>query len=338
MKVLIVCPKINDQVQFLASELEKMSLHIELVESIHPLRLVLNKYDLIHFIHNDSSIDLKTVLSAWSAKALGAATLLTTYSRLEPGLLQEFEFNFFDSITLPYISELKKMRFYRGPKIILPSFPPGLLVAKTEFSFAQKQFIFPVVKSFDDLLKINLHALTVLTGQENLYVDAHLMRMRTKKDAVSSSVIRKNWNSFVRKHPQFKKFKLFTEPATLTEVLNEHSSYTFIQHLELTSEQVAFWTSTALVYNNFLVLHEDQGTGLANFWKTEKNCLIYSPRLPANTQWQAINNFLENHKSPAKLQFDFRSALDVKLNELARLYTKIVSQRASLMQPDSAKM
>ena len=72
MKVLIVCPKVNDQVQFLANELEKMSLHIEIAESVHPLRILLNKYDLIHFIHNDSSIDLKTVLSAWSAKALGA--------------------------------------------------------------------------------------------------------------------------------------------------------------------------------------------------------------------------------------------------------------------------
>lgn len=336
MKILIVCPKVNDQVQFLASELEKMSLHIEITEAVHPIRILLNKYDLIHFIHNDSSIDLKTVLSAWSAKALGTATMLTTYSRLELGLLQEFEFNFFDSITLPYISELKKMRFYRGPKLILPSFPPNNIATKKAFSFAQKQFIFPVVKSFDDLLKINFHALAVLKEQDGLYVDAHMLR--SKKESGQSSVLRKVWTAFVQKHPQFKNFKLFTERTTLNEVLDENSSYTFIHYLDLTSEQVAFWTGTALTYNNFLILHEDQGTGLSNFWKTEKNCLIYSPRLSANPQLHAINNFLETHNSPAKLHFDFRSSLDVKLNELARLYTKIVSQRASLMQPDSAKM
>lgn len=336
MKILIVCPKVNDQVQFLANELEKMSLHVEITESVHPVRLLLNKYDLIHFIHNDDKINLKTVLSAWSAKALGTATMLTTYSRLEPGLLQEFEFNFFDSITLPYISELKKMRFYRGPKLILPSFPPTSLIVKKEFSFEQKQFIFPVVKSFDDLLKINFQALTVLHDQDGLFVDAHMLR--AKKEAGQGSALRKAWTAFVKKHPQFKNFKLFTEATTLNEVLDENSSYTFIHHLDLTSEQVAFWMGTALTYNNFLVLHEDQGSGLSNFWKTEKNCYIYSPRLPASTQLHAINSFLENAQGPAKLHFDFRSALDVKLNELARLYTKIVSQRASLMQPDSAKL
>jgi hypothetical protein len=336
MKVLIVCPQINDQVQFLANELEKMSLHIEITDSVHPLRLVMNKYDVIHFIHNDSSIHLKTVLSAWSAKALGTTTILTTYSRLEPGLMQDFEFNFFDSITLPYISELKKMRFYRGTKIIFPSFPPADLTANKDFSFEQQQFVFPVAKSFDDLLKINFNALTALKDQAGLYIDAHMLR--SKKEAGQSSTLRKNWNSFVKKNPQFNDFKLFTEHSTLNEVLDENSSYTFIHHLDLTSEQVAFWTKTALTSNNFLILHEDQATGFSNFWKTEKNCYIYSPRLAAKAQMQAINSFLEGRQSPAVLHFDFRSALDVKLNELARLYTKIVSQRASLMQAGSAKL
>lgn len=336
MKILIVCPQINDQVQFLASELEKMSLNIEITDTVQPLRLILNKYDLIHFIHNDPSINLKTALSAWSAKALGAATLLTTYSRLEPGLLQDFEFNFFDAITLPYISELKKMRFYRGQKLILPSFPANSVVGKKDFSFEASQFIFPVLKSFDDLLKINFHSLPSLSAQQNLYVDAHLLR--SKKDSGQSSVIRKNWSAFVKKNPQFKDFKLFTELTTLNEVLDENSSYTFIHHLDLTSEQVAFWTETALIYNNFLILHEDQGTGFSNFWKTEKNCFIYSPRVAAATQLHAIDRFITEQKSPAKLSFDFKSSLDVKLNELARLYTKIVSQRASLIQPRSAKL
>ncbi len=340
MKVLIVCPQINDQVQFLASELEKMSLHIEITDSVHPLRLVLNKYDLIHFIHNDPNINLKTVLSAWSAKALGAATLLTTYCRLEPGLLQDFEFNFFDAITLPYISELKKMRFYRGQKLILPSFPANNIVAKKDFSNEVAQFIFPVLKSFDDLLKINFQALPSLKEHQGLYVDAHLLR--SKKEGGQSSMVRKNWSAFVQKNPQFSNFKLFTELTTLNEVLDENSSYTFIHHLDLSSEQVAFWIESALIYNNFLILHEDQGTGFANFWKTEKNCFIYSPRVSSAIQLHAIDQFISKQiveqKSPAKLSFDFKSSLDVKLNELARLYTKIVSQRASLIHPRSAKL
>lgn len=336
MKILIVCPKINDQMQFLAHELEKMSLHIEITDKLHPLRMVMNKYDVIHFIHNDSNIDLKTVLAAWSAKTLGTATMLTTYSRLEPGFLQDFEFNFFDSVTLPYISELKKMRFYRGSKIILPSFPAFAAPTSNDLSFQEKQFIFPVAKSFDDLLKINFQALTILQDHHALYIDAHLLR--SNRQSGLSSTLRKNWNAFIKKHPQFKTFKLFTEASTLNEILNEHSSYTFIYHLELTSEQVAFWMGTALTANNFLILHEDQGTGLSNFWKTEKNCYIYSPRISATTQMNSINNFIANQLSLAKLHFDFRSAVDIKLNELARLYTKIVSQRASLMQPDSGKM
>lgn len=336
MKILIVCPQVNDQVQFLASELEKMSLHIEVTDTVHPLRLALNKYDLIHFIHNDPSINLKTVLSAWSTKALGAATLLSTYCRLEPGLLQEFEFNFFDAITLPYISELKKMRFYRGQKLILPSIPANNIIRKNEFSFEEPQYVFPVLKSFDDLLKINFHALPSLKEKKNLYIDAHLLR--SKKERGQSSMIRKNWSAFIKKHPEFTEFKLFTEIATLKEVLDETSSYTFIHHLDLSSEQIAFWMETALIYNNFLILHEDQGTGFANFWKTEKNCFIYSPRLSPIVQLHAIDRLITERKSPDKLSFDFKGSLDVKLNELARLYTKIVSQRASLMQPKSAKM
>ena len=336
MKILIVCPHNNDQVQFLASELEKMSLQVEITESVHPIRLLLNKYDLVHFIHNDPSISLKTVLSAWSAKAIGVATILTTYCRLEPGMLQEFEFNFFDAITLPYISELKKMRFYRGQKLILPSFPANNIFPKNDLIPETQQFIFPVLKSFDDLLKINLQALPTLNEQPNLYIDAHLLR--SKKDAGQSSSIRKNWSAFVKKNPQYTNFKLFTELSTLKDVLDENSSYTFIHHLELSSEQVAFWMETALIYNNFLVLHEDQGTGFANFWKTEKNCFIYSPRVSVAIQLHAIDRFISEQKSPAKLSFDFKSSLDIKLNELARLYTKIVSQRASLIHPRSAKM
>lgn len=336
MKILIVCPQINDQVQFLVSELDKMNLDVETTESVHPLRLVLNKYDLIHFIHNDPNIHLKTVLSAWSAKALGIATLLTTYCRLEPGLLQEFEYNFFDAITLPYISEMKKMRFYSGQKLILPSFPANNIAPKKEIIQTKPQFIFPVLKSFDDLLKINLAFLPSLKNNPNLYIDAHLLR--SKKGAGQSSAIRKNWATFIKKNPQFADFKLFTELSTLKEVLNEGAAYSFIYHLDLTSEQVAFWMETALVYSNFLVLHEDQGTGFANFWKTEKNCFIYSPRLSAASQLQSIDRLITEQKSLAILSFDFKSAVDSKLNELARLYTKIVSQRASLTHTTSAKM
>lgn len=336
MKILIVCPKTLDQVQFLVHELEKMSLEIEITESVHPLRLVMNKYDVIHFIHNDSSLHLKTVLSAWSAKALGAATVLTTYHRLEPGLWRDFEFNFFDAITLPYISELKKMRFYRGIKVILSTFPSVDLPVKKDFSFDQQQFIFPLAKSFDDLLKINFKSLTVLKNKSGLFVDAH--NLRSQKKEGQSSTLRKSWNSFVAKNPQFKNFKLFTERSTLNEVLGDNSSYTFLHHLDLTSEQIAFWTATALNYNNFLILHEDQATGFSNFWKTERNCYIYSPRLTAQVQMQTINRFLESRQNSDKLNFDFRSAIDLKLNELTRLYTKIVSQRASLMQPGSVKL
>lgn len=337
MKILIVCQTINDQVQFLTGELEKMNFNVEVTDSLHPLRMLFNKYDLIHFIHNDPHIDLKTVLSAWSARTLGTATLFTTYCRLEPGFLQDFEFNYFDAMTLPFISELKKMRFFHGQKLILPSFPDiQFPLKKLTSGPTQSQYIFSVVKSFDDLLKINFSSLTFLKDQPQIYVDAHLLRMQ--KPYKKSSDLRRGWTAFVKKHPEFANFKLFTEPSTLMDVLQTGYSYTFIHHLDLTSEQVAFWMQTAILYNNFLVLHEDQGTGFSNFWKTEKNCLIYSPRQSASVQYYEMNKFLENHKSPAPLTFDFRNSLDLKLNELARLYTKIVSQRASLMQPDSAKM
>lgn len=333
MRVLIVCQTINDQVNFLAQELENMSLSLEVVDSVHPLRLLVNKYDLIHFIHNDNNIELKTILSAWSAKALGAATVFTTYSRLEPSMLKEIEFNFFDALTLPYISELKKARFFNKPKMILPFFPKADLQPLKQPSLETQQFVFPVLNSFDDLLKINLTALPALVSREQLYVDAHLLREKT-----GSSVLRKNWTAFLKSHPQFQNFKVFTERSTLMEVLEENSTYTFIHHLDLASDQVAFWMETAITLNNFIILHEDQATGFPNFWKTEKNCLIYSPRMPSTLHYQLTNQFIEQHPSPEKLTFDYRNSLDLKLNEVARLYTKVVAQRASLMHPSSAKM
>jgi hypothetical protein len=334
MKVLIVCQKLNDQVQLLASELEKMSIQIELIDSLHPLRLLLNKYDLIHFIHNDSSIDLKTALSAWSAKTLGISTLLTTYTRVEPSLLQEFEFNLFDAVTLPYISELKKMRFFSGQKIILPYLPLKDHSSQKSDTGSESQIIFPVLKGFDDLLKINLTALTSLREKTGLYVDAHQL----KSGKFKSSALRKAWTTFLKENPQFKDFKLFTERTTLYEVLSENLSYTFLHHLDLTSDQVAEWTETALAFHNFLILHEDQATGFSNLWKTEKNCLIYSPRLSVGVQYHIINKYIEADSRPQKLTFDFRSSLDTKLNELARLYTKVAALRTSLTHGTSAKM
>lgn len=336
MKILIVCPKINDQVQFLANELEKISINVEVTDSLHPLRLIFNKYDAIHFIHTDNRVNLKTVLSAWSAKSLGVATILTTYSRLHQKILNNVEFNFFDAVTLPFVSELKKMRDYRGHKIILPALTASQMSSKNGVRKKKIAYLFPIISSFEDLLKINFQAFTTISKSEDLYVDAHQLRQNIKFS--SSSQIRKSWFEFIKKHPQFNHFKLFTEISTLNVLLENSNSTTFIYHLDLTSHQILFWLHTAITQNNFLILHEDQGSGFSELWKTEKNCYIYSSRLPQNTQLSAINSFIDSHDAQTRLSFDFRTSLDTKINELARLYTKVITQKTSLMQPDSANI
>lgn len=339
MKVLIVSPNINDQIQFLAHELEKIGLDIELIDTVHPVRLILNKYDLIHFIHDELNLalNLKTIFAAWSAKSFGIATLLTTYSRLKPNALQKIELGLFDAISLPCISELKKIRFFNGQKIILPYFPqPDGKFKIHSTSSEKKQFVFPVLDRFEDLLKINFNTLSFIKEDHDFYVDAHELRSQQ-----NSSQIRKNWQKFILKNKQFKNFNLFTEKTTLLDVIKQHPSYTFINHLDLNSLQVGFWMDTAMKYNNLMILNEDQGTGFSDLWKTEKNCFVFSHRISTATQYQFLNHFINespHSKSTARLPFDFRKSLDLKLNELARLYTKILTQKTSLMHHNSVNM
>lgn len=339
MRVLILHHKQSEQAHSLAEELAQSNVYTDITDQLNPLRLLLNKYDLIHCLTNHNEIGLAHFLGVLTAKTLNIPTLLTVYSHFETELNTPYKLNYFDALTVPYISELKKTRWYNKPKMILPFLPLNYKHSpkwpNQHESFKSRSFVFPIVSSFDELKSVNFSLLRVTNAPTDLYVDARLM-----KKSLRSSSIRKTWQNFTSENPYFKSFTLFTEDKTFFNLFATSQVYTFLHHLKIGGTLNTEWTLSALSSGNFLVLHEDQATAFSHFWKTEENCFIFSSKVPTDFQYSSLNETLakENFLNKEDFNTQFKQSIDLKINELIRLYTKIVSQKRSLSHNKSQKV
>ena len=347
MKVLIVSPGSNPQTEKIAPELAKNSIQTEIVDQLHPLRIILNRYDLVHFFEPQSqnSNKLQSLLQQFSQTvqsffihAVGLPTLMTFYDRpFDDELTTRFN-DQFTALTASHIDQLKSLRTFQGEKMILPCLPN---IAQSSLSPSentvtdQPVLVIPVQNSFTDLLTYSKINFKTVCNHE-IYVDA-----RQLKTKMNNSQIRKAWQKFIKTQPGFSPFILFTSDDVFNDLELKHQLFILIANNLIPQTQITFWIESYLNFNSTLILDENQATGFSKFWKHKKNCFIVSESLSkANTQSELsefINNNQQKQSSVMKKNL-LSQCVDSKINELTRLYTKVIQQKTSLNHRSSAKM
>ncbi len=317
MKILIACTDLISQAELLAAELTKLGYNPEVTQSLHPARLILNRYDVVHYIENQYTFSLQRLLFILTAKSLQIPNLLTCYSFKKQTKTLEKSLALFDAMTCSSVTELKKLRHFSGPKIILPYIPNSQSATQARETASPLSFVLPVTAAFDDLhvFKNQFNHL----NENFFYVDTTNL---TKLG--SSSKVRKSWDAFTSKNAFAKQFILITEKSTLENILQtEHCrillSWTEIDHLKFAS-----WIEYSLKTNSVLVMNEQQATGFAPFWQSGKNCILTS-------DLKAIHQ-----KIVADTKQNLSPIVDEKLNDLARIYLKISQLKYSLLKRNQA--
>jgi len=353
MKILIVSPDLDQQTKRLTDELLKTGLEIETIEDLHPLRLMLNHYDLIHFIQPlklkgklpIQKNELFQLLQSFIAQTIGRPTLMSFHENLIESKLNQTLISSFQAITVGNVGELKKIKNYSGAKMILPYFPDieTKAIASKSVHESQKNInktlnvIVPVYNSFNDLHRLSWKHIQN-NEQTQIYIDARYL-----KKHFSSSHIRKSWQAFINKNVDFKKFILFNSNETFDDFLIKKNVVSILKHLEISDLEFSYWINSYLNFSNMLILNDEQATGFSSFWKHEKNCFIFNKNQPVQKQYSSFCEFLKspatfNFSSTASDIFTFQQTIDLKINELTRLYTKLIQQKTSLSYQKSANM
>lgn len=317
MKILIVCTDLLTQAELLATELTKLGYSPEVTQSLHPARLILNRYDVVHFIENHYTFSLQRLLLILTAKSLQIPNLLTCYSFKKQTKTSEHSLALFDAMTCSSVTDLKKLRHFSGSKIILPYIPNTHSVIKSEEKTSPLSFILPVTATFDELhiFKSKFDHLT----ENFFYVDAtNLTTLGT------SSKIRKSWDVFTSKNTFAKRFILITEKSTLEKILQTEHCRILLSWIDINSPQFADWITYSLKTNSSLVINEQQATGFSPFWQNGKNCIITND---LKTIHQKIVTDTKQNLNPV---------IDEKLNDLARIYLKISQLKYSLLKRNQA--
>ncbi len=315
MKILIVCTDLLSQAELLATELYKLGYHSEVTQNLHPARLILNRYDVIHFVDHHYEMNLKKLLFVLTAKSLQIPILLTSYSFKKESKTLAKSLSLFDAITCSSVSDLKKIRHFSGSKIILPYIPNDQIVSKSQDNSSNLSFVLPVIKNFDDLLVFK--DLPSPLNDKFFYVDATSI-------VNLSSKMRKSWEVFKSHNIFTQKFVLITEKLTLENILQTENCRILLNLTEIDSPGFAKWIEHSQKTNSFLVMNEQQATGFAPFWQHGKNCII-------SNNFKTIDQ--EIHPDP-KLKINV--IIDEKINDLARTYLKISQKKYSLLRRNQA--
>jgi len=348
MKVLIVSPGSNPQTDKIAAELAKNSIQSEVVDQLHPLRIILNRYDLVHFFepqsHNSNKLQsllqqFSQTIQSFFIHVAGLPTLMTFYDRPFDDKITTHFSDQFTALTASHIDQLKSLRTFQGEKMILPSLPninQDSKTADSPMSAEQPTLIIPIQDSFADLLKYSKINFKNVCHHE-IYVDA-----RQLKSKMNNSQIRKTWQKFIKSQSEFASFILFTSDDVFCDLELTSNLFILIANNDLSQTQMTLWIESYLNFNSTLILDENQATGFSKFWKHKKNCFIVSDSLSkANTQSELsefINHSQIKQSTSTERKSLFSQSIDSKINELTRLYTKVIQQKTSLNHRSSAKM
>ena len=151
----------------------------------------------------------------------------------------------------------------------------------------------------------------------------------------SSAFLRKSWATLQQTKKINSNYHLVLSDEKVHELINEQSVAVILADSKMSHTEFTAWLSASINKNNVVILNDYQATGFAQAWTSGRNCYVVS-----HHSWVKEVNQLMNNEPDLKIKTYLKSSQLVEpfINELSRLYTKILHQKTSLLSTESANI
>ena len=313
---------IQNQALRLQQELQLIGHHVEFSQQTHPFRLLKNNYDVFHVLSDKTYLSFNDAPLVLLAKFNRIATVVSQYDNFEitpTSIVQKIQSHSIDALSAIHIEGLKANKLVNKNKFILPLFPTEFKIQSTDKS-KNISWLKVLNQSFDELQQASVP----------LFIDASHMVLNQ-----SSSTLRKSWKKFQAKNPLYKNSILILNLENTIELMRTQS---MIIDLSSVINAIGFQTITdlACAYEQFIVLNKNQASGYSEFWIHDKNCWI------SDLQSHTVST-QEKIQAAATLFFKktnsilMKISIENKINELSRVYTKIMHEKTLTYSQDKAR-
>ena len=322
LSVLIYTKDNHTMSKIMADQLDQLGFQTEQTSVINLPRLILNSYHVIHFIVSTLPLSLNELICMSAAKALGKAVVLSVLEMPDVQSSQSLNWVHPDAITVSQTNYLKFFRHKTGTKMIIPTLFENL-IEKAHKPARVAGYVFPLLEKIDE--GIHFHS------EKPIFFDG-----RKLLNKYTSSQLRKQWTELLIQKKIKSHYQLILSNEKMQSLITDQTLALVLASPNMKHSDFSIWLKLALKHNHLLVLNQFQATGFSNHWTSGHNCFVTT-----TADW--INELNTKYQDPVfSKEFTTtdlnQKTLDSLFNDLSRLYTKIIYQKASLIDSGSAKI
>jgi hypothetical protein len=286
----------------------------------------LNPYHLVHLFVEQLPLTVNELFFISLAKTLGKPTLLSLFNTDHKQTKPLSALVCPDALTLSQTNHFQYYRDWLCTKSVLPLFPEVKTIsANSSGSKNPKQpsYLIPIENNLEEAFQYK-------TDHE-IYFDA-----RSLLKEHSSTNLRKQWNQFLKEKKLHPLAHLILSEEKSRELLKEENLFVVLASPRLKHTEFTSWLEKTLNRGHVILLNEFQATGFSQAWTSGQNCQV----LAAHHWPKSLNQFFAADFNFSKCQSRFKNSelTEPLVNELSRLYAKILRQNATLISADSVKM
>lgn len=317
--------QVNSSVEILSEQLTEIGHYVEQTHSTNWARIFLNPYHLVHLFIEQLPLTINELFFISLAKTLEKPTILSLFNTDPKQTKPLSSIVCPDALTLSQTNHFQYYRDWICTKSVLPLFPE-LKNASTNSAIHQNQkpsYLIPIEKNLEEAFQYK-------TDHE-IYFDA-----RSLLKEHSSTNLRKQWNQFLKDKKIQSFAHLILSEEKCRDLLKEENLYVVLASPRLKHTEFTSWLEKVLNRGHIVILNEFQATGFSQAWTSGQNCQV----LAAHHWPKSLNQFFTSDIALSGCRSHFKNSelTEPLINELSRLYAKILRQNTTLISADSVKM
>lgn len=312
--------KIAEQtVNVMTEQLQHLGLHVEITNSLNLPRLILNSYQVVHLVIEELPLTANEALHVGLCRALGKSTVLSLLNSDHHQNRTWFNLVKPDAMSVSQTNHLKYYRDFTGNKFVLSAFPK----AENNFKkadYGHTGYLFPIQNKLEEALQFKT--------DETVFFDGR--KLLNKK---SSLQLRKKWNDLIVSGKLGPQFHLILSDSKLLEIIAKESVAVILADPAMSHTEFTRWLGKTMNKGNLIILNEYQATGFSSHWTSGLNCMVTPVEswLSVLSQDKVLKELSCSGFKPAEL-------FEPSVNELSRLYSKLLHQKTSLLTSGSVKL
>lgn len=325
IQILLYTRENNKSLQLLSDNLSSMGYQVEQTHFLNIPRIVLNPNQVVHFLIEQLPLNANEIFYLSLAKTLGKVTVLSIFDCNQKQFKSPFLKWFApDALTVSQTNYLKSFRNWNCSKSIFPYLPDiKSAPARVEKKPLREFFLIPLQNVLEDVFLYKTEHMVYFDGTTLL------------KDQPASN-LRKKWSQFLQTKKVPQNYHLILSDKKINELLNAGSIELILANPNLPHTVFTKWLELAFNKNNSIILNDFQATSFSQAWTSGRNCLV----LPTSHWLKELNNYFSAADAQLGAISNFRSnqLYEPLVNDLSRLYTKILHQKTSLLSSDSVNI